>query len=185
MIRGGTVALLVFVAAGCGSTSATSAQTPPSTTSDSQQYVPPPLPRRKAAGYRIEAGPTVLYADSKTGPLYVVYVRLNKALPRRREFLQVDRNGGDDLDVSSLASHCYTMRFSPASPRTSLLDRTRDGLPVTVDVMATNQPGSRIESYFLSVRARARRVATTSQIGNGDRYVKPRLRRLGCKNPSD
>lgn len=142
-----------------------------------------PLPAVRSRGYRVLAGPVVLYAQLKSGPAYVVYIRMNKPLPRRREAVLIN-GGADDVDVSSRPSHCYTARLFPESPRDDLGSKPQDGRPVVVDVASTDALGRNYTAHYLQIAARARRV-TPSQISNGDKYVKPRLRRLGCKSPSD
>lgn len=139
-------------------------------------------PSRRSRGYRFEVRPVVLFALHDDGsPVYAVYLRLNKALPRERELILINGSPYESPFRSSIPSFCYTQRAGGADI-TPALARPRNGMQVTVTVGLTDLNQLRNRAIYLVRRVTARRVSI-SEINNGDKYVKPRLRRLGCRQP--
>lgn len=143
------------------------------------------LPDPSSNGYRLESGPVVVFAVNDGVPVYAAYLRLNKDLPKGEALVLLDGSGYDteSVGLSSRVSHCYTYQDG-GDELASTLVPARDGRRVTVTVGRTNESRSRAVAVYLTARVVARRVSL-SQINNGAKFVVPRLRRLGCKHPTD
>lgn len=136
-----------------------------------------PAVASRSAGYRLEEPVLVIWTvksvpDEGRQAEFKAYVRLNRALPRRRRSISIEGGAPQGPFVASLRRHCYIQNLADFEGGPALMS-PKDGMPVTVAI------GRVLPSEtYIKVRVAARRVSR-SQYDNGDKE-RVRLRRLGC-----
>ena len=180
--------------AGCGSTSEISVRAPetPVTTqvvattgttgTTSRQPAGSPDAVRMRSGYRLRFTPVVLYSYVKKRPVYAVYLRLNKPLPRRRGMILLENSPYEKLFRISNEGICYNQDVLPGDYNSSpALKKPFEGKRLTVTVGESTSDYGFMKTIFVSVRVRLHRVADSEITDPKNLY--PRLRKLGCPNP--